>query len=204
MLYTTRITGTRSVPMKSRLEGMGLYQPVESKQDTASFQQHEQEQREKQQQAKKKMQKKADHMQKLVEAENTQDVQKVSKQLQGKRADIEKSTLSEQKKREALKHLQQMQTMCDKKLQLLQKESMLQQEIEAAEEQGDEETVAYLVQQYSREKNLRKAGEYASLQNSIKRADQKFQMYSASQQGINMMQEMNGKGNFVNVISKLT
>ena len=190
--------------MKSKLEGMGLYRPVESKQDTASFQQHEQQQREKQQQAKQKIRKKADHMQKLVEAENAQDVQKVSIQLEGKREDIEKSALPEQKKVEALKHLKQMQIMCDKKLQLLQQESRLQHEIEAAEEKGDEETVAYLVQQYSREKNLRKAGEYASLQNSIKRADQKFQMYSESQQGIDLMQEMNGKGNFVNVISKLT
>lgn len=185
---------TRNVPMKS-LQEMTYYKRVESKQDANSFQQQEEEKQE----YKKILIEK--EMQKLVDAETISNVEGIRESLHEKKIEIQNSDMTERKKQRSLDYLENMKTMCNNKIQKLRYESNLQCQMEEAKAQGDIEEVIQLMNQYTHEKNLRKNDEYTKLHTSIKRAHKKVQLYSASQQAVDLFAEMNGAGNYVNVIS---
>lgn len=188
------MSGTRNVPMKS-LQEMTHYKRVESKQDANAFEQQEEEK----QGYKKILIEK--EMQKLVDAETISNVEDIRESLHDKKLEIENSDMTEMKKQRSLDYLENIQVKCNNKIRKLRHESNLQRLMENAEEQGDIEEVAHLMNQYTHEKSLRKTDEYSKLHASIMGAHKKVQLYSASQKAVDLFAEMNGAGNYVNVIS---
>lgn len=189
-----RMSGARSVSTKS-LHEMTYYKRVESKQDANFFQQQEENQ-----QKYKKMHI-DEELQKLVDAETVSHVEDIRERLNDKKLEIRNSDMTEMKKKRSLDHLQNIQTMCNNKIQKLRFESNLQRQIEAAEADGDMDEVAQLLEQYTHEKNLRKTDEYTKLHISLRNVNKKVQLYSASQEAVDLHTTMNGTGNYVNVIS---
>ncbi len=188
------MSGTRNVPMKS-LHEVSYYKRVESKQDANSFEQQEEEK----QKYKKILIEK--EMQNLVDAETVSNVEDIKESLKDKKLEIENSDMTEMKKQRSLDYLQNIQVMCNNKIRKLRYESDLQRQMEAAKAEGDIDEVTQLMNKYIHEKNLRKMDEYTQLHTSIKSANKKVQLYSASQKAVELFDEMNGTGNYVNVIS---
>lgn len=180
--------------MKS-LQEMAYYKRVESKQDANSFQQQE----DKKQKYKKTL--KAKELQSLVDAETISQVEDIRESLKNKKFEIENSDMTEEMKQRSLDYLHNVQVMSNNKIRKLRYESDLQRQMEAAEAEGDMDEVAQLLAHYTHEKNLRKTEEYTKLHTGIKCAYQKVQLYSASQKAVNLSAQMDGTGNYVNVIS---
>lgn len=180
--------------MKS-LQEMTYYKRVESKQDANFFQQQE----DKKQEYKKILIEK--ELQNLVDAETVSHVEDIRESLKDKKLEIENSDMTESNKQRSLDYLQNVHTMCNNKIRKLRYESDLQRQMEAAEAEGDMDEVAQLLDHYTHEKNLRKTEEYTRLHTSIKCAHKKVQLYSASQKAVDLSAQMDGTGNYVNVIS---
>ena len=194
----SRMSGTRSVPMK--LQEMTRYKRVESKQDANSFQEQEEKQQNDKRQSYKKFQiEKA--LQDVVDAETVSCVEDIRELLDDKKSEIANSDMTETKKVRSLEYLQNVQAMCNSKIRQLRYESDLQLQIEEAKADGNVEEIARLLSQYTHEKNLRKIEEYTKLHANIKCAHKKVQIYSASQNAVDISTQVNGTGNYINVIS---
>lgn len=202
-MYYSGMTGTRNVPMQARLEGMGNYaleRTVNNEVDTQS----------QQEQAKKREDtyKLSGDMQYLVEAETVSNIEEVKGNLQDKKLEISNSDMDEIKKKISLQQLQSMEDRCNIKIKKLRLELSLEKMIAKAEEDGDKEQARELRQEYVREKNLRKTGEYSELQHFItskKEANTEKKTYStynnAKQKESKLLHEMKQVGNFVDLQS---
>lgn len=201
-MYYAGMTGTRNVPLQTRLEGMKNYKAektVENQEDVRI-----------QSQEIGKMEdnyKVIGEMQNLVEAETVSNIEEVMDNLQSKKLEISNSDMDETRKKISLQQLQNMEERCNLKIKRLRFELSLEKMIAQAEEDGKEEHAMELRQEYVREKNLRKTGEYSELQQflaSQQESDENrksYTIYNIKQKETQLLREMNQTGNFVNVQS---
>ncbi|MBD5089732.1 MAG: hypothetical protein HDT30_13150 [Clostridiales bacterium] len=202
-MYYAGMTGTRNVPMQTKLEGMGnhtLERTVNNEIDTQSQQEQEKKRED--------TYKLAGDMQYLVEAETISNIEEVKGNLQDKKLEISNSDMDEIKKKISLQQLQSMEDRCNIKIKKLRFELSLEKMIAEAEKDGDKEQAKELRQEYVREKNLRKTGEYSELQhflNNQKEVNEEKKAYSiynnVKQKENKLLHEMSQTGNFVDLQS---
>lgn len=202
-MYYVGMTGTRNVPMQTKLEGMGNYAAERSVNQEADIQSQ-------QEQAKKQedVYKFAGDMQYLVEAETVSNIEEVMGNLHDKKLEISKSDMDEIKKKISLQQLQNMEDRCNIKIKKLRFELSLEKMIAKAEENGDKEQAKELRQEYVKERNLRKTEEYSELQHFLtnqKEVNEEKKAYfiynNVKQKETKLLHEMRQTGNFVDLES---
>lgn len=201
-MYYAGMTGTRNVPLQTRLEGMSNYKTEKTAGNQEDVQSRQQE-----------MRKMEDNyqvigeMQNLVEAETVSNIEEVMDNLQNKKLEISNSDMDETRKKISLQQLQDMEERCNLKIKRLRFELSLEKMIAQAEEDGKEEHAIELRQEYVREKNLRKTGEYSELQQFLTSQQEtgenrsSYTIYNINQKETQLLREMNQTGNFVNLQS---
>lgn len=194
-MYYAGMVGTRNVPMQTRLEGMKEQKGIETRQKNV-----EENNTLTQGEEKYKI---AGDMQYLVEAETVSNVEEVMENLQNKKLEISNSDMDATRKKISLQQLHNMEEKCNLKIKKLRFEISMEKMIAKAEEEGDQAQAMELRQEYVREKNLRKTGEYSDLQQflAVNQANDEnkksYTIYNARQKETQLLHEMNEIGNFV-------
>lgn len=202
-MYYAGMAGTRNVPIQTRLQSINNYTAertnVADKKDTQG-----KEQQTKQSSDSYKM---AGEMKYFVEAETVSNIEEVKDNLQNRKLEISNSDMDETRKKISLQQLQTMEERCNLKIKKLRFELSLEKMIAKAEDSGDEKQAAQLRQEYDREKNLRKNGEYSELQYFLKEQQETgehenvYTIYNARQKETQLLRNINQTGNFVNLQS---
>ena len=202
-MFYTGMAGTRIVPLHGTLQGMKGYKG--NGQEEKFSGKNEKKKKEQKKQRKRIYGVPLD-IQRLLGAETVSNVQDVKDGLKDKKIAITNSDMTETDKQISLEKIQNIEERCNRKMDLLRLELSLKKEIAKAQEDGDTKKVEELRQKYDREKTLRKTEEYTDLQNVLQKESQNkakhaYMVYDASQSGSNLLEELHGVGNYVDLTS---
>lgn len=203
-MFHTGMSGTRIVPLHGTLQGMTGYKR-DGQSDTRDTSGKNK---------KKKEQKKLKKIsygvpldiQRLLGAETVSNVQDVKEGLKNKKLAITNSDMTDLDKQISLEKIQNIEERCNRKVDQLRFELLLKKEIAQAKQDGDTKKVEELEQKYNREKTLRKTEEYTELQHELQKENytetqRGYIVYNANQAGSNLLHEINGLGNYVDLTS---
>lgn len=202
-MYHAGMAGTRNVPIQTRLQSINSYNG--NRENTPDNRKYTEEQ--KQPQSGGDSYKVTDQMKYLVEAETVSNIEDVKDNLQNKKLEISNSDMDETRKKISLQQLQTIEERCNLKIKQLRLELSIQKKIAKAEESGDGKQADRLRQEYDREKNLRKNGEYSELQNFLKNQqgtgeqENVYTIYNAKQKETQLLRKINQTGNFIDLQS---
>lgn len=203
-MFYTGMAGTRIVPLHGTLQGMKGYKK-DGRAETGDTSE-ESKKRKEQKKPKKRSCGVPLDIQRLLGAETVSNVQDVKEGLIDKKLAITNSDMTETNKKISLEKIQNIEERCNRKIDMLRLELSLKKEITQAQKDGDKKKVEKLKQQYDREKTLRKTEEYTELQHVLQKetyaeTQSGYMVYNANQSGCNLLQEIHGVGNYVDLTS---
>lgn len=188
-MLSSRIARTRNVRIEKSYE---VSRRIQRKEDATDFQQGRQK--------KEHKEFKLDaELKDLMEAETIRNVEQVRDSLNDRKVELQNSDTAQSKKQKSLEHLQNIQNMCSIKLRNLHYEAKLQKQIDQAVKNENQEMVDQLLLKYTKEKSIRKSEEYTALQK--RPVEGKYKSYNAAYQSVDLIEQMEGSGNFVNYTS---
>ena len=203
-MFYTGMAGTRIVPLHGTLQGMKGYKRDSQSEngDTSGEDKKKKEQ---------KKPKKTSYgvpldIQRLLGAETVSNVQDVKEGLKDKKLAIANSDMTETDKQISLEKIQNIEERCNRKMDQLRLELLIKEQIAQAQQDGDIKKIEELKQKYDREKTLRKTEEYTELQHQLQKekytqTKKGYMVYDATQARSNLLQEIQGVGNYVDLTS---